>query len=323
VDEEAEMRLPWLAVALLVVAGAGVDAGEIFHPDANPAAGGAGAIPWGQTEVRYQTLVPKGVMGSKAIRITELSFAPGANGMFQATQLEIRMAHTTAGRLLRVFDNNLQKDRTTVYNGAVTWTATKDQWSPVGLQASFSYNGVEDLVIEIRFQGGKSGVNCHSGRITTMFVSGAGSYTAQQGGMLQLVNAPKIRLTFDETVLTATGITRPGGTVDFTLKSTADGGLPYQLGTSLGTGPIPIDTRKLGLSPDALLVVSVGGTLPFVFANYSGLLDAQGLAQAKLNIPAIPALVGLRPSTAFLTLKAGAPSGVANISNTFTFSITS
>jgi len=316
------MRTFWLTVAVVVISGAGLNAGEIYHPDSNPTTGAASNYPWGQTEIRYQALVPSGIMGGKLIRITELSFAGGVSRTFRATQLQIRMAHTTSTALSGVFDNNLQKDRTTVYNGAASWNATLDQWSPVGLQSSFAYNGTDAVVIEIRFVGGQSVVGCRQGRITTMFVSGPGSYTAQQGGMVQLFRAPKVRLTFDETVLTATGTTRPGGAVDFTVKSTADAGLVYQLGTSLGPGPIPIDTRKLGLSPDALLVVSVGGTLPLIFVSYGGRLDATGSAKAKLNIPPIPALVGLRPHSAFLTLKAGAPSGVANISNTFTFSIT-
>ena len=123
------------------------------------------------------------------------------------------------------------------------------------------------------------------------------------------------------TDLTGTGSGAPGTAIDFTLASTADAGLPYQMGSSFGNGPIPIDTRMLGLSPDSLLVLSATGLIPTVFQNYAGLLDAGGQAKAKLNIPNVPVLKGIRIYTAFITLKATAPSGVSGISNTFLFTI--
>jgi len=117
------------------------------------------------------------------------------------------------------------------------------------------------------------------------------------------------------------GTPNPGGTIKFALSSPTDANLPYQLGSALGNGPIPIDTRQLGLSPDALLFMSVGGVLPMVFKNYAGKLDANGDATASLDIPNFPVLKGVRVYTAFLTLLATAPSGVSNISNTFLFTI--
>jgi len=124
------------------------------------------------------------------------------------------------------------------------------------------------------------------------------------------------------TSLIASGSPKPGGTVDLTLASSISANLVYQLGSSLGTGPIPIGTRSLGLSPDGLLVVTVSGALPGIFSGYAGTMDAQGNAKAKINIPSIPALVGVRIHTAFLTLSGSAPNGVQAISNTASFSIT-
>ncbi|MBN2492526.1 MAG: hypothetical protein JXQ29_16885 [Planctomycetes bacterium] len=121
--------------------------------------------------------------------------------------------------------------------------------------------------------------------------------------------------------LVGSGTGAPGTTLRFTLTAPADGGLPYQMGSSFGNGPIPIDTRRLGLSVDSLLVLSVAGALPAVFQNYAGKLDAQGVAQAALAIPNLPALKGLRIYTAYVTLLATAPSGVASISNSFLFTI--
>ncbi|MBN2490129.1 MAG: hypothetical protein JXQ29_04700 [Planctomycetes bacterium] len=121
--------------------------------------------------------------------------------------------------------------------------------------------------------------------------------------------------------LVGSGSGAPGTTLTFTLMAAADGGLPYQLGSSLGNGPIPIDTRKLELSPDALLVASVSGNLPAVFEGYAGTLDAQGLGNAKLHLPMVPALKGVRIYSAFVTLRGSAPSGIASVSDTFLFTI--
>lgn len=64
------------------------------------------------------------------------------------------------------------------------------------------------------------------------------------------------------TVLQGSGTPRPGGTVSLMLTATNDAGLSFQLGTSLGTGPIQFDTRKLSPSPDNLLLVTVNNSWP-------------------------------------------------------------
>jgi concanavalin A-like lectin/glucanase superfamily protein len=124
------------------------------------------------------------------------------------------------------------------------------------------------------------------------------------------------------TRLVASGSPRPGGTVAFDLTASGSANLPYQLGSSLGTGPTPIGNRSLDLSVDNLLVVTVGGYLPAIFANYAGTIDASGKASASVVIPAIPALIGIRIHTAFVTLSASSPFGIKAISSTESFAIT-
>ena len=94
------------------------------------------------------------------------------------------------------------------------------------------------------------------------------------------------------------------------------------MGTSLGTGPIHIDTRKLDLSPDNLLLVTVNNYWPWIFSGYRGIIDSKGQAKATINIPSIPALIGTHIHSAFVTLDPQAPSGIKSISNTYSFSIT-
>jgi hypothetical protein len=105
------------------------------------------------------------------------------------------------------------------------------------------------------------------------------------------------------------------------LSSPGDGGLAYQVASSLGPGPILLGNRKFPLAPDALFQVSIGGTATAVFARYTGALDIKGAAQAAIRIPAIPALSGLRIYSAFATFKTTAPLGVQSLSNHFALTI--
>ncbi len=122
--------------------------------------------------------------------------------------------------------------------------------------------------------------------------------------------------------ITVGGSPRPGKTVTLHLTATGDSGLAYQVGSSLGNGPLPVGQRTLGLSPDTMLVLSVSGHLPQLFSGYVGLIAATGQAQAAIHIPNIPPLVGIRIYSAFVTLDPAAPLGIRSISNTAMFTIT-
>jgi len=127
----------------------------------------------------------------------------------------------------------------------------------------------------------------------------------------------------DEAVvkLVGAGPGRPGSTIAYSLTATPDGGLPYQVANSLGSGPIPIDVRQLPLSADGLLVVSVAGILPSVFDNYFNVLNQNGEATALLHLPPAMALVGTTIHGAFVTINAAAPSRVRSISTPYVFTV--
>jgi len=121
--------------------------------------------------------------------------------------------------------------------------------------------------------------------------------------------------------LVGSGTGAPGTFIDFTLTARPDANLPFQMGSSFGKGPIHIDTRTIDLSADDLLVLSVTGLVPMIFNRYSGYLDTNGTATARLNIPNYPILKGVGIHTAFVTLLGTAPSGVSSISKSFHFII--
>jgi hypothetical protein len=114
---------------------------------------------------------------------------------------------------------------------------------------------------------------------------------------------------------------RPGSDVDVVLTTEGDGSIPYQMASSFGTGPLVIDTRRLGLSPDGLFAISLGGLQPTLFEDFAGTMSAFGRATATIHLPNLPVLAGLTIHSAFVTLDARSPSGIRSISNTASFRI--
>jgi len=329
----------WALCAVLVFATVAA-ADEVYIPD-NQFAGSVNVIPfsgpWPSSsnpngEWRYQWWIPGASMNGKAGLIKEIAVAPNYTGTLYASTCEYAMGTNTLTTPSSTFDTNLPNPTICYAAGAYKWSVTKGVWAPVGLQSGFIYDGTSNLVIQVRFKTssiqGATYIGCYydgskSNNSHRLYAYGPGAYTQATGsGIGGNPNGLRLRVTIDLITLTGSGTTNPGGAVDLALSAPADAGLAYQLGTSLGTGPIPIGTRSLDLSPDALLVAGVGGFLPTIFVNYAGVLDKAGQAKAKINIPNSTLLIGVRLHSAFLTLDAMAPQGVRSISSTFTFAIT-
>jgi hypothetical protein len=70
-----------------------------------------------------------------------------------------------------------------------------------------------------------------------------------------------------------------------------------------------------------LFVLTVNNALPGIFARYVGTLGVSGAATADIVIPNLAPLTGIGVHTAFVSLDGSAPSGVDDVSNTFSFTI--
>jgi len=322
-----------LVAVVLVLAASGATQSKLYVPDNNPASGSINYFPFSTTgqwgpNWRYQFLINSSYLLPRVLNITDVSFAPSTTTTFTAQQFQMRMANTTYASLTTstCFDPVLGSSPTTVFNGPITYSHTQDTWSPLGLQNPFLYDGKSNLVIEIRYVTKSTSLSgpTHQGPFqrswTNSWNSNPDPYNSKcpefAGG-----GGPKVCFTYNEIMITLSGTTNPGGAVNLDLLAAADAGRFYQTASSLGTGPIPIGSRVLHLTPDDLMVITVNGYLPSIFANYAGQLDSGGKARASIKIPNAPVLKGVRIHSAFVTFDASAPFGVSQISGTVTFTI--
>jgi hypothetical protein len=321
------MRSPLLTLlALVLVLSATAAADEVYVPANTPTTGRANTFPYGSagTEWRYHLVYNASLLGNRPFIVNEIAFSPNGTGQFTASAFEVRLSHTTAATSA-TFAVNLPNPVTVLSTQNYVWNTTDKTWSPIGLTGSFAYNGVDRLTVEIRIMGSaRSGFlgSCSSepGHHDRVWQYAPGAWNAATG-TVGLTSGLKTRFTVSTAQLILSGTGQVGTTVDLDLLATADAGKTYQIGTSLGNGPIPIGSRSLGLSPDTMLLMSVSGVLPAIFQNYAGTLDASGKAKAKLAIPNIPPLKGIRLYNAFLTLDPSAPQGVSIISPTVLLTI--
>jgi len=320
----------WICAALLclVFAGAGPAQNYAYATDSNLNAGGSNVYPFSASpnSWRYQLLFDAKYLPGKPIIVTDIAFGSTAASptLFQASQFEVRLAHNTTGALVSTFASNFHTPPVTVFNGALKWQPAHLQWVDLGLTSGFVYDGQSSLTIEMRYRNRTSaGPTIRSDPIMPrVWNNSASDPFAATTGTATTSYGLKTRLTYiDAATLTLAGTPNPGGTVDLIISAPVDGGKPYQAASSLGTGPIHFGNRQLNLTPDDLMVITVGGYLPQVFVNYSGLLDKAGTAKAQIKILNNPALKGVRIHSAFVTLDPMAPFGISLISNTATFSI--
>lgn len=318
-------RTSLLCVLLLLTLGVAW-AGDIYIPANTPATGSRNNWPFNPTfgpEWRYQMVFTATQLGNQPLNITEIAFAPYQTGTLTAQDFEVRMSHTKVAAT-STFATNLPNPQTMLLVKTHVWQTTHQTWSTLGLTSPFSYNGVDSLTFEVRYRNGTaSGFSgtCYydSNNHPRIYSRGAAAYTATTGSMDN--HGLKIRITTLSATITLSGSTSPGGTVDLDLDAPSDAGKVYQLASSLGLGPIPIGSRQIDLSADALLVITVNNFLPTMFKNYTGVLDAQGKAKAQIVIPKESVLIGLRIHSAFVTLDAAAPMGISLISPTASFTV--
>lgn len=115
-----------------------------------------------------------------------------------------------------------------------------------------------------------------------------------------------------------------GKTADWLIDDQVSGGLGYAVAASFGNTGIPLglpDVRMVPLALDDLTVITAENRVPGMFQNFRGTFPSAGQASMKIVIPNVAALRGKQVHMAFVTLKAGAPSGVHTVSQPYMFTI--
>lgn len=312
-----------ILIGLVLLATAAVaGANEVYVPSNTPSSGARTLDPFGananRPDARYQLVIQPKLLGGQPFVIRDIAFAPSGVGSFTAANFEVRMGLTT-GPASTLFAANLPSPTTVLSSLNYTWNTTNLTWTPLKLTGMFTYDGTSSLTIEVRYSGGAyarpfTGACMYdTASSDRVFAFGTGVFNAASG-TVSLNTGIKVRITVVRAVVIPSGTAKPGTTVRFDLTAASEAGKTYQLGTSLGQGPIPIGPWKVPLAVDSLLLASTGGQLPTVFAAYPGKLDAGGKASANLNLPNLPLLKGVRLYTAFVTLDPNAPSGVSQVS---------
>lgn len=301
-----------LSVAALCVAvGLGVCAsfGDAqtfkYHPDSNPNTGNGNTFPFGNgfgADWRYQLFIPQASLGNAPLRITDIAFAPSTSDTFSAMQCQVRMAHTTLTGLSSMFAANLGGCPTQVFDGPMLYAVTAGAWHELGLQCDFGYDGVRNLVVEIRYRGRtapntsqfvfRTGTaRLHANNIT--MPSTLDPYNAV-AGQLDSTRGLKARFTCDPTcvALAQSDRVRVGSAITTQLVNGPAGGL-FQFACALAEGPPIIlgSNARLCLATDGLFNLSLQGA-PF-FRNFSGQLPASGGTAATTLVPSIPQLAGV------------------------------
>lgn len=143
-----------------------------YVPSNTPGSGICGTLPFGQAFAggeTYMARIPSGTMATAGGIITDIAFSGCGAGAWSSANVIIGLGHLPSAVSLPVtyptFDaaGNVTStgtflDFSVVYDstqrGPLIWTVRQDAWSPMNLQASWTWNGVDDVGFYITFQGG-------------------------------------------------------------------------------------------------------------------------------------------------------------------------
>jgi len=300
------MKRILIASIVLALAGNAFAQAVIYNPSNTPTTGGTNSWPFNvYTDWRFSFIINKSVLGTGPYKITDIAFAPTQTMAWTASQFQMRMGHTAlstyAATTPPAFDTVLGSCPTIVYDAPMTWNTTAANWSDIGMQCTFGWDGKRNVCCELRYKNRSTS----TGLTIKTDASINRSYTHNNysqdpynepnwfvpipGEAL----GPKHRIKTDGTnVLIASDAVNLGGTAGIGIFS-APQGVFYQIAASLGQTPFKVGPFTICLTPDALFSASAGGTLPGTFSNYAGTTSASGTASARLNVPKVPALVGV------------------------------
>jgi len=298
------MKKVLICVTLLLCLGFTLTAqAYIYNPANTPGSGGTNSWPFrSYTAWRFQFIIDASVMTNAPIKILDIAFSPQYNSIFTSSNFQMRMGHTThknfSGSGTTKFDDMLGPCPTIVYNGPFTWSGTAATWCDLGLQAAFGYDGVRNICVELRYNGGSANQRVY----TDASIARAYTHTSYSADPFNEPNwyvpisgemmGPIHRLTVDRTCILLAPDTVPIGSTAAIQFVQGPAGAFYLIAASFGQTALPLGPCTIYLTPDTLFLASILVGPP-IFNYYTGVLPASGTSAGKLLVPKANALIGL------------------------------
>lgn len=275
-------------------------------PNSDATSGICNTIPFGTTagsstnNVRFQTMILATDLATVPAfpQVCGLRFAACTTAEYSYDRITVRMAHTSSTTLSTSFDVNIPPGTGTTVLDATNyvWPVVADTWSDIGLQTSFAYNGVDNIVVEITTSNGlRSGPPSGFRRETRQRVYRTG-YDGTQTTGTSSSSAVKLQVHFGEPSTRAfgRGCVGSNGTPEIGFNGTPSLGQnvdielhsgPVNSGAALFIGfwngsPYPVDLSVIGMT-NCTLYLDVAIAI-------NGATDAAGFGSSTLTALGVP-----------------------------------
>ncbi len=300
-------------------------------PDSDATSGNCNVIPFGTTannatwsNQRVQMVATASDLGGTPGLVTGLSFAPCATGVHYADAIRITLALVPPGFTFSGGNNDFDRNLLTVGFAQVvvldqleyTWQKNGNQWSSIGFDQSFVYDGQSDLLIDLVVEGndadnGSSSV--HRATRERLYVNNwagtppatgtVGNNASKFRVELQCADITTFGLGCGGLEMTAGGSSALGGRLSVAVSGAASGfPVIFAFGSYNGV-PFPIDLAAYG---------AVGCRLRnSTDASAVSPADPSGNASLALTIPGDPGLMGARLFFQCLHVNPSLPGGLA------------
>lgn len=269
--------------------------------------------------MRYQTILRRNQLGAAGV-ITDLSFSGQGVGRHYNSNLQVRLSHVPQAHVMSTtFANNLPNPVLVLSGNEYSFGYEDGDWSNLGLQTPFAYDGTSDVVVEILARGN---VQTTTGSAAGMFHRSSiqervyasfgqlsptsGSY-ADSGGLrmrigFQCAGANEHGSSCGSLRASHTGDGHRGATFSFRVTG-AEPNLVAILGLGLDNDfPLPISLSPLGWTNCTAFVNAV------VLATVN--TSALGTGVYPLVVPNDPALDGTTVFGQWIGLDVSEPGGL-------------
>ena len=261
---------------------------------------------WDEARSQFMWLAP--FLPPAGGLINAIEFVPVGTYVMPYERFEIWMDHTTNATLSTTFANNLTAPQLVFAQSPGTVSFTSGVWTPITLQTPFAYNGVDNLVIEVRKKIDRP-LNPPTVTVSTRILVWPRrtdltvpiwAYGTYGSGA---VDAAVATTTYNTQILMRLQWIAPATmTINSTRDVTGNANRSYfhigataTMTTHGSPNDFHIDIADFALSPVPVSFPGVGGDLwlsPALIVYSSGFLDASGNGSSTLTIPNDPFLVG-------------------------------